>query len=51
MTDDFLNDKQKKFKEKILQLERESIASIIKVDDRTMASKIIRMFEDEGGVK
>lgn len=51
MIDDVLDEKQKEFKCKILQLERESISNIVKVDDKLMVSRIIRMYEEEENKK
>lgn len=47
MIDDVLTEKEKEFKEKVLQIEKESISNIVKVDDKIMVSKIIRMYEEE----
>lgn len=41
-----LSEKQKQFKEKILKLEQENIATINKVDDKQMIAKIIRLYEE-----
>ena len=47
MIDDILDDKQKKFKERILKMEQESLANITKVEDKAMVSRIIRLYEEE----
>ena len=41
-----LSEKQKQFKEKILKLEQENIATINKIDDKQMVAKIIRLYEE-----
>ncbi len=41
-----LTDKQVKFKEKILGLEKENISTISKSDDKQMVAKIIRIYEE-----
>ncbi len=41
-----LTDKQIKFKEKILELEKENISTISKSDDKQMVAKIIRIYEE-----
>ncbi len=41
-----LSDKQKKFKETILKLEKENIVTINKSDDKQMVAKIIRTYEE-----
>lgn len=41
-----LNEKQIKFKDQILNMEKENIANINKVDDKQMVAKIIHIFEE-----
>lgn len=41
-----LNEKQIKFKDRILSMEKENIANINKSDDKQMVAKIIRIFEE-----
>lgn len=41
-----LTEEQKKFKEKIIELEKENIATINKNDDKQMVAKIIRIYEE-----
>ena len=41
-----LNEKQTKFKDQILSMEKENIANISKADDKQMVAKIIRVFEE-----
>lgn len=41
-----LNDKQIKFKDQILNMEKENIANINKADDKQMVAKIIRIYEE-----
>ena len=47
MTDELLTAEEAEFKEKILQLERESISNITKTDDKILVAKIIRMYEEK----
>lgn len=41
-----LTEKQTKFKDQILSMEKENIANISKADDKQMVAKIIRIFEE-----
>ena len=47
MTDEFLTPEQEAFKNKILEMERESISNITKTDDKQLISRIIRLYEEE----
>ena len=37
------------FKDKVLDLEKESLANIVKTDDAQLVAKIMRMYEEENG--
>lgn len=41
-----LTEKQVKFKDQILEMEKENIANINKADDKHMVAKIIRVYEE-----
>ena len=46
MTDDILIPEERAFKEKLLEMERESISNITKADDKLIVNRIIRMYEE-----
>ena len=37
------------FKDKVLDLEKESLANIVKTDDAQLVAKIMKMYEEENG--
>ncbi len=37
------------FKDKVLDLEKESLSNIIKTDDSQLVAKIMKMYEEESG--
>lgn len=39
--------KLQEFQKEILKMERESLGNIVKIDDRTMVTKIIHLYEEK----